>query len=207
MKKISKNSKTLQDDILRYKKNKLASLLAILALIFNCLYFCMLYAVNNSYLYKLEIGVSVIVTLVSLLAIFLAEEGVKGYNKKHSILLLVIAVIQVIRIFGLPMQGVKEKILGDYSYFWMILSNGVTFTFMVVWLVASAACAVASAVIGYIYAVRLEKFQKKIDSGEIDIMEVVKAMDAEDEAAAEQAVADEEKTEEAEAQPTEEEVQ
>ena len=43
---------------------------------------------------------------------------------------------------------------------------------------------VFSAVIGWVRAVQLEKFQKQLNAGEISVEKTLKAMDAEDEAVA-----------------------
>ena len=60
----------IQDDILRYKKNKLASMLAILGLVFSCLYFMLFYSINHSSIYTLLVGFSVVLTLAVLLVAF-----------------------------------------------------------------------------------------------------------------------------------------
>lgn len=183
------NLQIIKDDTLRYKKNKLASTLALAGLVFNCLYFTLLYGLADVYFSKITIGISVVLTLITLLFTFLSSEGVKGYNKKFCIVLLVIAAIQIIRIFGIPMDALKHDTdagtaVMNVSYFGANLSSQATFTILTIWLVASAACLVASAVIGYIYAVRLENFVKKVNSGEVDIMATVKAMDEAESAAA-----------------------
>lgn len=186
--KLTENQQIIADDILRYKKNKLAGTLAILGLVFNCLYFMVLYAFPKAEFYTFEIGVSVVLTLVSLLAIFLSSEGVKGYNKTYSIVLLVVAAVQILRIFGYPLNGLKkdylyatgDKTLGYFGYF--PTSSAFFGTIMIVYLALSAACLIGAAVWGWIVAVRLENFQKRINNGEVDIDKVIKEMDAEDEA-------------------------
>ena len=108
----------IQGDILRYKKNKFAASFALLALVFNCLYFTVLYAICTAELYRLAIGVSVILNLVILLSGFYASEGIKGYNKKFAIVLLVLAVIQIIRVFYYPVVGATKGWLNyDNLYF------------------------------------------------------------------------------------------
>lgn len=187
---LTANQQIVADDILRYKKNKLAGGLALLGLVFNCLYFMILYAFPREEFYTFEIGFSVIFTLIVLLAVFLSSEGVKGYNKTYSIVLLVIAAFQILRIFGYPLDGklndylyaTGDKSIGYFGYYPQ--SSDFFFTMMVIYLVLSAACLIASAVWGWIVAVRLEKFQKKLDAGEINIDATLKAMDVEDEAKA-----------------------
>lgn len=181
------NQLIIADDILRYKKNKLASSLALLGLVFNCLYFLLLYAMPKTEFQTAAMGLSVVLTLVVLLTIFLSSEGVKGYNKKFSIVLLVVAAFQILRIFYYPLKGLQNNLFvaldstHTIGYFGVYPTTSVPFfVILVIYLVASAACLIASAVIGWIVAVRLEKFQKRIDAGEIDINKVIKEMDEED---------------------------
>ena len=183
MKQLTPNQQIIADDILRYKRNKLAQLFAILGIVFNCLYFCILYAIPDAKIWKIGMGASIVLTLVVLLVIFLSSEGVKGYNKKFSIVLLVIAAFQILRIFYYPLKGLQNNTLygNTLGYFGIYPTNSTLFfILMVIWLCASAACLIASAVIGWIYAARLEKFQKKLDSGEISVEQTLKDMDAED---------------------------
>lgn len=200
--KRTETDKVIAADIGRYKKNKIGANLALLGLVFNCLYIMVLYSVrvplleDNSFtkFCSLEIGISVILTLVMLLAAFLASEGVKGYNKKFCIVLIVLAVIQIIRIFGLPLYGFKNNLfyndgtdIHDFNYFGYNPSNSVFgFTIMLVYLAGSAACFIASTVISFLIIQRLEKHNKALESGELDIDEYLKKLDAAEDAAAAQ---------------------
>lgn len=198
MKKLTANQQILADDILRYKKNKLASALALLGLAFNCLYFLLLYSMPRSEFTTISIGFSIILTLVMLLTIFLSSEGVKGYNKKFSIVLLVCAAFQILRIFYYPLKGITNNWLvaanvGDagmnyIGYFGWYPSftdpkSTVFFVLMLVYLIASAACLIGSAVWGFIVATRLERFQKNLDEGNISINDAMAAVEAEEAAA------------------------
>ncbi|MDE6597096.1 MAG: hypothetical protein K2K60_00475 [Clostridia bacterium] len=191
MEKKTVNQQIIANDVLRYKKNKLASMLALLGLVFNCLYFMILYAFPRAEYTTIKIGVSVIITLIVLLTIFLSSEGVKGYNKKFSIVLLVVAAFQILRIFGYPLDGVRNNTLigadstHTVGYFGIYpKSSGMFFALMTIYLAASAGCLIASAVIGWIYAARLEKFQKQLDLGEVSIENAIIAVEAEEETAA-----------------------
>jgi hypothetical protein len=186
------NKQIVKVDTLRYKKNKLAANLALLGLVFNCLYFMLVYAVKTVYLpdtriatkfVSMDIGFSVVLTLVVLLVSFLSSEGIKGYNKKFCIVLLVLAVFQIVRIFYFPLYGLQNDLL-KVTYLWIDPKTS-TFEFimLVIYLVASAACYIASAVVGYINCVKLEKHIAAIESGELDIDKVLK----EEEVAAEAA--------------------
>lgn len=195
--KRTPNQEIIHSDILRYKTNKLPAMLALLAIVFSCLYFCLLYGFQSNFYSTWQIGISVVLTLFSLLITFLASEGIKGYNKKFTIVLLVLAAIQIIRIFGIPLSALRYDVehglpapdeAALYTrYFGVDLPSSVAFLLLTVWLCASAACLIASAVLGYINCVRLESFQKKIASGEVSVEATMKEMDAEDEAAKEEA--------------------
>ena len=192
--KRTPNQEIIHSDTLRYKTNKLPATLALLAIVFNCLYFCLLYGFRSNFFSNWQIGISVIITLFSLLITFLASEGIKGYNKKFTIVLLVIAAVQIIRIFGLPLSALRSDIANNIAapnedaalytrYFGVDLTPWVCFLFLTVWLGASAACLIASAVIGYINCTRLENFNKKVASGEVSVEKTMKEMDEEDEKA------------------------
>lgn len=178
------SNKIVKDDILCYKKNKVASMFALLGLVFTALYFTLLYSVNNTFFYSIYLGLSVIVTLILLLVAFLSSESVKNYRKVYCIVLLVLAALNVGRIFYFPLNGLNAKAFEGAVYFWVKMPNGAIFAFLVIYLVASAACYVAAAVFGYLNAVRLEKHLKAVESGKVDIQAALK----EEDTVAEQAV-------------------
>lgn len=182
----TQNQKILDTDISRYKKNKLGANLALLGLVFNCLYFMLLYGMKNfkTRFDEMHIGFSVILNLVVLLVAFLSSEGVKGYNKKFSIVLIVLAAFQIFRIFGYPLYGLKNNLL-NVNYFGLEATTPgvckIEFTIMLVYLITSAALFVASAVISYIRAVELEKYVAKVESGEFSVEQFLAELDKEDE--------------------------
>lgn len=190
----SANLKIVQDDILRFKKNKIGQMLAYLGLVFNCLYFMLLYAFNNTYFYVINIGVSVLLNLILLLAIFLAGEGVKSYTKKYCIVLLVIAVIQIIRIFGLPLGGVTNSAFTTLvskggetvgrDYFGVELSQAAAMTLLVVYLVISAVALAFSAVWSYLVCIRHEKFNKALEDGSVNVEKALEELEKEEDTAA-----------------------
>ena len=175
----------IKDDIQRYKKNKFASNLALLGIVFCCAYFIVLYAqVNNGqFYYKWPIAIDVIYNLFFLLFVFLFSEQTKNYDRKLFWLQMVFGVMQIVRIFWLPLAGVSETLypkLADVVYNGKILSSG-AFLSMVIFLAGSGACVLASGVIGFIRAKSLENFNKKLESGEVSIEATLKQLDEEDE--------------------------
>lgn len=192
MAKLSPNQQIISDDILRYKKNKLPANLALLGLVFNCLYFMLLYGfkVPNSKFSELEIGFSVVLTLFTLLIAFLASEGIKGYNKKYCIVLLCLAAFEIFRIFGYPVYGLKNNLLMVPYFGYYPTSSTVEFILLLVFLIASAVCFSAAAVLGFIRCTRLEKFEANLADGTVSIDATLKEMDAEDERQAENLVSE-----------------
>ena len=170
----------LQDDILRYRKNKFAANFALLAIVFNCLYFMLFYSVNSTGYYTPLLGISVIVNLFVLLLGFLSSEGIKGYNGKFSYFLFALAAVQIIRIFIFPLQGMMNDWLKGNYYFGVAMTSPVQGVLLIVFLVLSACCFVTSGVHGFIYSRRLDNFKKKLDNGEVSIEDTLKELDQAD---------------------------
>ncbi len=190
----NETKKILNNDISRYRKNKLGANLALLGLVFNCLYFMLLFGIKNSSsrFASMHIGFAVILTLISLLTAFLSSEGVKGYNKTYCIVLIVLAVFQIIRIFGFPLYGLQNDLL-NVNYFGLEPDtpgvSTIEFVIMLIYLLASAACFVASAVISYIRIKELNDYVQKVESGEFDPDDFLKKLDEEEANQAESAPA------------------
>lgn len=177
---MTDTKKILQDDLLQYKKNKLPANLALLGLLFNALYFCILYSITTTFqadqqpsLYvNITIGISVLLTLVTLLTTFLSSEGIKAYKKNYCIALLVLAAIQLIRISYYPVYTLEHQEFYR-TYFWIRTGNSTILgVMMIVWLCASAGCLLASAVTGYLSCKKLENHIAAINSGAINMDDV-----------------------------------
>lgn len=187
MNKKSENLKIVQDDILRYKNNKLGQWLTYGGLAFSCLYVMLLYSFHNNTFYTMLMGGSVMLTLVILLAAFLASEGIKTYNKKYCIVLLVLAAITVVRIFIYPAMGWEDKAFWfmsnkaqlDRDYFGIILSQVASYTLLIVYLVISAMFFASAAVYSYFVCVRHENFNKKIAEGSVNVELALKGLEEE----------------------------
>lgn len=150
----------IQNDIQRYKKNKFGANLALLGLACGCLYFLVLYAQvkNKNYYYNWSIAFDVIYNLFFLLFVFLFSEQVKNYNSKLFPLQLIVGALQIARIFWLPLGGLTAEAI-----------NWGTFLAMTIALAASGALIIASGVIGFIRSKSVENFNKKLESGEVDL--------------------------------------
>jgi membrane protein insertase Oxa1/YidC/SpoIIIJ len=127
-------------DRMRFTKNIQSSRLALLAIVFDVLFFVSVYKSDvDTYYYTILIGASIIYNLVFLLATFLASEGVKNYKPSYSWLLLVLGVIQIVRIFILPINAHSTMINGAP------VMGDAQFIRLVIYLAASAVCLFLSA--------------------------------------------------------------
>lgn len=184
MKKSATVNPVIKDDIQRYRKNKLASMLAILSIVFCCAYFIVLYAQvkNNNYYYKWPIALDVIYNLIFMLFAFLFSEQIKNYDRKMFWAQMLFGVMQIVRIFWLPLAGVTEtaySAMTGMPFTGKVLSSG-AFICMVIFLAASGASLVAAGVIGFIRSGNLESFSKKVESGEVSVEAVLKELDEAD---------------------------
>ncbi|MDE6586174.1 MAG: hypothetical protein K2K80_05805 [Clostridia bacterium] len=158
----------IQNDIQRYKKNKLGATLALLGLVCGCLYFLVLYAQvkNGNYYYNWSIAFDVVYNLFFLLFVFLFSEQVKNYNSKLFPMQVIVGALQVARIFWLPLGGLTAEAI-----------NWGTFLAMTIFLAASGALIIASGVIGFIRSNSVKAFNKKLENGEVDLEAELKKED------------------------------
>lgn len=163
----------IQNDIMRYKKNKFASSLALLGLVCGCVYFMVLYAQvkNKDYYYKWSIAFDVIYNLVFLLITFLCSEKVKNYDRSMFYAQIAIGLAQVARIFWLPLSGFTDKAIGFATFIAMAVALG-----------ASGTLIIASAVIGFIRSKSVENFNKELEKGEVSVEKTLKELDEQDSA-------------------------
>ena len=138
------NDQSVRLDRMRFTKNTTSSRLAILAIVFDVLFFISIYKSDvDTYYYTIIIGASIIYNLVFLLAAFLSSEGVKNYNTTYSWVLVILGIIQIARIFIIPMDA-HRTIIADSP----VMGNA-QFVRTIIYLVASAVCLFASAVINW----------------------------------------------------------
>ena len=138
--------RTTQLDRMRYTKNKASSRLAILAIVFDVIFFIILYKSDvENYYYTALIGASIIYNLVFMLTVFLCSEDVKNYKPVYSWVMIVLGAIQIIRIFIIPMNAHQtqlkngQMVMGDAQFAWMTAC-----------LIASAVCLFAGAAVNLV---------------------------------------------------------
>ena len=155
--------KSIRLDRMRYTKNTLASTLAILAILFDVFYFISIYESNvGSWYYNILIGASILYNLVFMLAAFLSSEGIKNYKIGYSYAMIVLGILQIVRIFISPMKAHAATVMIQEQA--VIVMETRQFVFCVIWLLASAACLLAGAVVGMIRSRQLQRYQATLDA-------------------------------------------
>lgn len=145
---MTREERTIKRDRMRYTKNSLSSGLALAAIVFNVLYFVSIYRSDvGSFYYQALTGASIVYNLLFMLIVFLSSEGVKNYKTGYSFALLIIGVLQIARIFILPMKaynatvtlmGEEIQVMQDSQFMWIVI-----------FLSASALCCIAAAVTSF----------------------------------------------------------
>ena len=139
------NEQNIKVDRMRFTKNTQSSRLALLAIVFDVFYFVSIYKTNVDFYYNILMGASILYNLVFMLAAFLSSEGVKNYKPTFSYVLAALGVIQIVRIFILPARAHATTVTVGGTEI-LAMSNG-QFVRVVIYLVASAVCLCAAAVI------------------------------------------------------------
>ena len=139
--------KAIRLDRMRFTKNSLPASLALLAIIFNVLYFANIYESNvGSWYYNILMGASILYNLIFMLAAFLSSEGIKNYKIAYSYLMVALGLGQIARIFIYPVKAhnatvtIQEKAV-------TVMENP-QFIRCVAYLLLSAACLLVGAYIG-----------------------------------------------------------
>lgn len=157
------NDALVKKDRLRFTKNKLSANLILLAIIANALYFVSIYSSDvGRYYYAIFIGASVVYNLIFMLAAFLSSEGVKSYKMSYSYVSIVLGILQIVRIFDIPMNAWKEPNPVIDAEIPTVMSDG-QFWYIVICLGVSAALLVFAGIIGIIKTATLNSYQAELD--------------------------------------------
>ena len=158
---MTAEDRTIQRDRMRFIKNSLSANLAYLGILLDVFYFVSIYKSDvDTYYYNYIIGISIVYNLAFMLAVFLSSEGVKNYKKGYSYLLAVIGLVQIVRIFIIPMSAHSATTIVNGAEV-VVMQDG-QFMRVVVYLIASAACLVVSAVVNFIRCNELEAHLKTL---------------------------------------------
>ena len=153
--------KDVATDRLRYTKNSISAVFSYIAIALNALYFISIYSTDvGSYFYNYEIGISVIYNLLFMLFVFLASEGVKSYDYKFSLILILIGALQIVRIFGIPLTAYQTVVqVGMKKVQAMEIGQ---FIWCIVLLSLSAGMAIAGGIIGLVKTKKLRSYEKSL---------------------------------------------
>jgi hypothetical protein len=114
----------------------------------------------GTYYYNILIGISIVYNLIFMLAVFLSSESVKNYDKKYSYVLAVVGVLQIARIFIIPMRAHNAKIMVNNAEV-LVMHSG-QFMRVCIYLIISAVCLLAAAAINYKKCAELSEHMKAI---------------------------------------------
>lgn len=158
---MTAEERTIQRDRMRFIKNSLSANLAYLGILFNVFYFVSLYKSDvDTYYYNYLIGISIVYNLVFMLAVFLSSEGVKNYKRNYSYVLAAIGLVQIVRIFIIPMRAHgATTVVNGVS---VVVMQDAQFIRILIYLVVSAACLIGSAVVNFIRCGELEAHLKSL---------------------------------------------
>jgi len=137
---------SIRQDRLQYTKNTASSRLAILAILFNVLFFVSVYKSDvGSWYYMILTGASILYNLIFMLLAFLSSEGVKRYKRGYSWLLIALGAVQIARIFILPLSAYHAEL--ELQGETVRAMESAQFVRCVIYLCVSSAACIAAAVI------------------------------------------------------------
>ena len=140
---------TIRLDRMRYTKNTFSSGFALLAILFNVMFFISIYESDvGSWYYNILVGASILYNLIFMLAAFLSSEGVKNYKIGYSYLMIALGAIQLARIFIYPMKA-HGAVVTIQEQAVSVMTDG-QFVRLCLYLALSAACLFIGAVAGII---------------------------------------------------------
>ena len=160
------DEKYIRVDRMRYEKNKTSSNLAILSILFNALFFVSIYKSDvGTWYYSIMIGASIVYNLLFMMIVFLISEGSKSYKINYSYVAIVVGAIQFVRIFIYPRlaraaqtqaTGEIVQVMRDPQYIRVVL-----------YLIVSGICLIASAVIGIQKCTALKKHVEQLRGSKV----------------------------------------
>ena len=156
------NDSFIQVDRMRFEKNKSSSNLAVLAIVFNALFFVSIYKSDvGTWYYSILVGVSIVYNLLFMMIVFLISEGSKNYKIQYSYVAIVVGALQFARILIYPRlaHAAETQATGEAVQ----VMGTAQFSRVVIYLLASGACLIASAVIGIIKCKALYKHIRSIE--------------------------------------------
>lgn len=152
----------IKNDILRYTTNKLSYWLCILAIVFNVANFLICYKINSAAaatdkIANFLLGLDLLVNVILIIVFFLLAEKTKAYKKEASYVCIGLAVVEVARIFIIPLSYYLAYVeTGSYGL------DLIGFIWCIVLLILAAASLVGAALINLKKYNTLQDHLKKI---------------------------------------------
>lgn len=138
--------KNIKADRMRYQPNRLSYWLCLLAILFDVCSFINIYG-NRVMISDFRIGLDVIINILFMLITFMYAENAKTYKKESSYFVLALGIIQILRIFFVPLHYFSLPLPGD-SKIMQMSSND--FIRNVIYMSLSGICLIVAAIICYI---------------------------------------------------------
>lgn len=155
------DEKTIRLDRMRYTKNSTASGFALLAILFDVIFFIGIYESNvGSWYYNILMGASILYNLVFLLAAFLCSEGIKNYKIGYAWAMVVLGLGQLARIFIYPVRAHAATVTIQEQA--VTVMETPQFIRCVLWLSLSAVCLFAGAYVGMTRSRQLKAHLKSL---------------------------------------------
>ena len=148
-------------DRMRYEKNKISSTFAILAIVFNALFFVDVYKSDvGTWYYGIMIGASVVYNLLFMMIAFLISEGSKNYKMPYSVIAMILGGMQFVRLLFYPRMahGAETQSTGEIV---QVMTDS-QFLRVVIFLVISGVCLILSGIIGLVKCTALKKHLEAI---------------------------------------------
>lgn len=158
------DAKFIRVDRMRYEKNKASSALAILSIVLNALFFVSIYKSDvGVWYYSILVGASIVYNLLFMMIVFLISEGSKSYKINYSYAAIVVGALQFARIFIYPRLAYAARTQATGEIVQVMKTP--QYVRVVVYLIASGICLIASAVIGIQKCTALNKHMGQMQDG------------------------------------------
>ena len=138
---------------MRYKNDSLSFYMNILAIVFNIIFLICIMA-NLNITANLVIGIDALVNIIFMLFAFLTAEKVKAYLPKWCFVSLVLAVLQLVRVFYVVIPFASQ---GELTGFKLILA--------IASIILSIASLIAGFVVSFIRSKKLGAYMAEVKAG------------------------------------------
>ncbi len=155
--------KQIRLDRMRYTKDKFSSMLVMVAIILNVLYFVSIYETDiGTYYYNWTIGASVVYNLIFLLAAFLSYVSVSSRQNGFALPLILLGAMQFVRIFYIPAKASQSTLqIADQTVAVMEQSQ---YLYVVICLAVSGVCCIGGAIGNILNNATLARYMRSLET-------------------------------------------